>query len=181
MAAINFVSINVEANTDTTCIDCRLYRNTRRRPALPKEQGKVDVSQLQYPNTYALSLISLIIKSCAVDVQTLLDFVKICRSCAAMLGSAQFKRSWESAVKHEFWQYPELDIRSWIQQPVGGLFDFTGPVSILHNLPVHRKLRGRGSDNSSDKMTAWCVSGAPRGETISSRHTHHLILSSSKR
>ena len=144
MAEIDYVIINVEAKTDT--------------PALPKEHGEIDVLQFQYPNTYALSLVALIIKSRAVDLQILLDFMKICRSCAAMLGSAQFKKSWEAAVKHEFWQYPDLDIRSWIQQPLGGLFDFTGPVSILHNLPVPEMPPALGATNSSDEMTAWCVS-----------------------
>ena len=93
------------------------FRQTKLSLLLPggKSHGySYDAAEeTDHRNTFALSLTQFVIKSLALDLQTLLNFVQTCRGCSRMLDSLELP--WQVAVKQEFWYYPDLDITSWIQ------------------------------------------------------------------
>ena len=94
------------------------FRQTKWLPLLPggKSHGcsQYDAAEeTDHRNTFALSLIQFVIKSLALDLQTLLNFAQACRGGSRMLDSLELP--WQVAVKQEFWYYPDLDITTWIQ------------------------------------------------------------------
>ena len=119
------------------------FRQNTLLPLLPegKSHGysQYDVAEeTDHRNTFALSLTQFVIKSLALDLQTLLNFVQTCRGCSRMLDSLELP--WQVAVKQEFWYYPDLDITTWIQtrdHAVSKTF-----VSALH-LPSNEAAQGK--------------------------------------
>ena len=95
--------------------------------------GEILPSPLNQPNTRALSLINLVIRSLALDLQTLLHLVETCKGISEILDSVHLP--WQVAVKTEFWRYPDLDISSWVQTLHFPLKHCADLVSALHPLP----------------------------------------------
>ena len=101
-------------------------------------------------NTFALSLMRLVLKSLNPDLRTLLNCAQTCQGCSEMLETPQLQVSWEVAVKQEFRQYRNLDMRSWLQLS-------PGLVSALHPLHSVHPLPKFDLDDPNAYMVAWYV------------------------